>query len=449
MGLKNRLSLLRQQAGGSPAPQPAAPDGGQPPPTAAGRPAQEAAQPAPGTPGEGVQLLASGDPAPVAPEEMVSLKERLERLSLPANRPPARPAPGNKDADTAHLLGGQCVAAGVIVVDRALPLSSCHGRQSLHEVAVLCQPAFHGQPLDSARVVFMDTETTGLAGGTGTLVFLLGLARIRDGHLQLRQLFLTGYQGEAAMLTLAADWLQDAATTVTFNGKCFDAPLLATRYQLARLKNPFAALDHVDLIYPTRTAFSRIWPDCRLQTAEKRLLDFHREDDLPGAMVPEVWFRFVREGVSRLVPGILEHNRHDLVTLAALMPCLHETFHAPGAWPADLLGIARYYQRLGQEETALTLLRRHEPALTDEGLLELAALYRKRNDWLPAVALWERLAEQGHIEAMERLAKYHEHVSRDLDQALHWATRLVECQRWNADYIQRQARLQRKQAKDA
>lgn len=250
------------------------------------------------------------------------------------------------------------------------------------------------------------------------------------------------------MLALAAEWLQDVATTVTFNGKCFDAPLLATRYQLARLKNPFAVLDHVDLIYPTRTAFSRIWPDCRLQTAEKRLLDFHREDDLPGALVPEVWFRFVREGISRLVPGILEHNRHDLVTLAALMPRLHETFHAPGAWPADLLGIARYYQRLGQEETALTLLRRHEPELTDECLLELASLYRKRDDWPSAVGLWERLAGQGHIEAMERLAKYYEHVARDLGLALHWATRLVECQRWNADYVQRQARLQRKRAKD-
>src|SRR5262249_23289389 len=118
------------------------------------------------------------------------------------------------------------------------------------------------------RLLFVDTETTGLAGGTGTVAFLLGLARIADGMLIVRQYFLCAFRGEPAMLDHALEWLTPDCRLVSFNGKCFDAPLLATRYQLALRRNPLASLPHIDLLHPARAAFRRNWPDCRLQTAE-------------------------------------------------------------------------------------------------------------------------------------------------------------------------------------
>src|SRR5262249_57224124 len=144
-----------------------------------------------------------------------------------------------------------------------------------------------GQALSAEQLVFLDTETTGLAGGTGTLAFLVGLGRIDGEVLRLRQFFLTGFRGEAALLQAAAAWSAGRQYLVTFNGKSFDAPLLTTRYRLARLPDPFADLHHVDLFHPTRRAVSRQWPDWRPQTPEKRLLGVQPGPDLPAHLLPE------------------------------------------------------------------------------------------------------------------------------------------------------------------
>ena len=204
-----------------------------------------------------------------------------------------------------------------------------------------------------------------------------------------------------------------------------DLPLLVSRYRLARLRDPFTRLGHLDLLYPTRTAFANTWPDCRLQTAERRLLNFHRRDDLPGHLVPQVWFDFVRAGHFKQVPDILEHNRWDLVSLTTLAARLATLFAKPDHPDADVLAIARTLRRRGEEEQAHAHLSDRREALTVGGLLELAQLHRKRGEWDAAVDIWNRLAENRCAEALERLAKYHEHVARNPRQALAFAQRLV------------------------
>jgi len=337
------------------------------------------------------------------------------------------------------------VAEGLIVIERRMPLSHQHGRGPLTPITTLQHPRPPvGQALPAEQLVFLDTETTGLSGGTGTVAFLLGVGRIDGDELRLRQFFLTGFRGEAALLQEAAAWTAGRPYLVTFNGKSFDVPLLATRYRLARLPDPFAALHHVDLFHPTRRAFSRQWPDCRLQTAEQRLLGFQRVHDLPAHLVPETWFAFVRRGTTHRLPDVLAHNRWDLVSLVALLPALTEAFSTPAESGADVVAIARYWRMRGDEGTALAHLQAHERQLDTTGLLDLALLYKRRQLWDLAVSIWQRLAERQCVPALEHLAKYYEHVRHDYHAAFTLARQLQALDQYNTAHLQRVCRLSTK-----
>ena len=368
-----------------------------------------------------------------------SVAERLQRLRSTSSGGTPRP---NHDEHVAELLQGERVAEGLIVIDRHIPLSHQHGKRSLIPITTLHHPRPPvGQALPAEQLVFLDTETTGLSGGTGTVAFLLGLARIDDDVLRVRQFFLTGFRGEAALLQAAAAWTAGRPYLVTFNGKSFDVPLLTTRYRLARLSDPFTGLHHVDLFHPTRRAFSRQWPDCRLQTAEQRLLGFQREHDLPAHLVPETWFAFIRQGTTQKLPALLAHNRWDLVSLVALLPALTEAFVRPAESGADVVAIARYWRAQGDEGAALAHLQAHERQLDTTGLLDLALLYKRRHLWEAAVSIWQRLAEGQCVPALEPLAKYYEHVQSDYPTALSLARQLQALEPTNTVHFQRVRRL--------
>jgi uncharacterized protein len=368
-----------------------------------------------------------------------SVEERLRRLRGASAGGSPR---SSRDEHVAEFLQGERVAEGLIAIDRRIPLSHQHGKSSLTPVTSLHHPRPPvSQALPAEQLVFLDTETTGLSGGTGTVAFLLGLGRIDGDALHLRQFFLTGFRGEAALLQEAAAWTAGRPYLVTFNGKSFDVPLLATRYRLARLPDPFAALHHVDLFHPTRRAFSSQWPDCRLQTAEKRLLGFQRVHDLPAHLVPETWFAFVRRGTTQRLPDLLAHNRWDLVSLVALLPALTEAFSTPAASGADVVAIARYWRMRGDEGTALAHLQAHERQLDTTGLLDLAWLYKRRQLWAPAVSIWQRLAEHQCVPALEHLAKYYEHVRHDYPMALSLARQLQALEQSKTTHLQRIGRL--------
>jgi uncharacterized protein len=368
-----------------------------------------------------------------------SVAERLQRLRGTSSDSLPR---ANRDEHVARLLQGECVAEGLVVIEHHIPLLHQHGKRSLTPITTLHHPRPPvGQALPAEQLVFLDTETTGLSGGTGTLVFLLGLGRIDGEVLHLRQFFLTGFRGEAALLQEAAAWTAGRPYLVTFNGKSFDVPLLATRYRLARLPDPFTSLHHVDLFHPTRRVFSRQWPDCRLQTAEKRLLGFQREHDLPAHLVPETWFAFVRRGTTQQLPALLAHNCWDLVSLVALLPALTEAFSTPVESGADVVAIARYWRAQGDECAALAHLQTHERRLDTTGLLDLALLYKRRRLWEAAVLIWHRLAERQCVPALEHLAKYYEHVRHDYHAALALTHQLQALDQSNAAHLQRVRRL--------
>ena len=175
------------------------------------------------------------------------------------------------------------------------------------------------QPVARVHLLHFDTETTGLAGGTGTRAFMIGAADWIDTRLRVRQLTITTMAAEAAMLRTFAGWVHAQTVLVSYNGKSYDAPLLATRYRLARLPNPLSGLQHLDLLHPVRRHWKRVWANCRLAMAERELLGVVREDDLPGAEAPAAWLNYLRGGSAANLRRVIQHNAQDLKSLAGVL----------------------------------------------------------------------------------------------------------------------------------
>lgn len=181
--------------------------------------------------------------------------------------------------------------------------------------------------LPASNLLFFDTETTGLAGGTGTRAFMIGAADWKAGRLRIRQLTLATMAAESAMLETFRSWLAPDTVLVSYNGKCYDAPLLATRYRLARMAHPLAELMHVDLLYPTRRHYRGVYANCRLATIEREVLRIVREDDLPGAEAPAAWRSYLRGGSAHPLRRVLAHNHQDVLSMARLLRHLNALPH--------------------------------------------------------------------------------------------------------------------------
>jgi hypothetical protein len=316
-------------------------------------------------------------------------------------------------------LPGEDVAPGV----RRVRAIETHADGCAVDHPVWERVARAGRPL-----VFLDTETTGLAGGTGTLVFLLGLATLDERGVAIDQWLLTRPGGEAAWLDAVAASLPDDFVVVSFNGKAFDLPLLAARYRMQRRRDPFAGREHWDLLFPTRRAFDTRWPDCRLQTAERRLLGLERVDDLPGSFAPQAFASWLRAGDARLLTQVIAHNRRDVASLARLLEALALVHRDPLRFDADAGALGRHLAALGRRAEARALV---EPAARTQPHARrvLAELLRRERRHDEAAEHLEALAAGGCAHAIERLAKIEEHVRGDYARALEWAERLGDRRR--------------------
>jgi hypothetical protein len=349
------------------------------------------------------------------------LMQRLSRMQHARRHMPPKREPLD-DATLARLVGGRVVAEGLLLVERQSPLP--------HAGLMDLQRCLTGLPESRGLSVpdwaFIDTETTGLAGGTGTVAFMLGLARVEGGVLTVRQYLLSRFAGERVMLEQALDWLGELTGLVSYNGKTFDLPLLKTRTRLAGLPPAAWERPHLDLLYGVRRCFERYWPDCRLATAEVRLLGLERENDLPGSEAPAAWLACLQRGDASRIPGVLDHNRQDLRSLARLLPVLAEVQRGESDQRGHPGRIARAWLRQGEVLQARRLLELTPALLNRRERLLLASLYYRTGDRDAALAILEELAGEGSTEAIEQLAKHHEHFTRDLPQAVRYAQALPD-----------------------
>lgn len=351
---------------------------------------------------------------------------------------------------TALVDGGSCV-----VIDRHYEADRSHGRRSIES----CVPAADAPiglfdarvtayPAWWRRVVFFDIETTGLSGGAGTLAFLAGCGWFDDtGRFTVRQFFLSGPSGERPMLDALARVFAEASLLVTFNGRTFDVPFMETRWAFHRTEAPTGDLPHFDMLPPARRLWGRrdgarpASEGCSLSALERRVLGFHRIDDVPGFEIPARYFQFLRTGNASLITDVLEHNRHDLVSLAAVMShALWLVREGPEACrePDEQLALGQVYERAGDVPRAAGAYEMAAAAgdatVAQPAWARLAVMHRRAGRHEDAAVAWTRvldLVPRGRrvltpVEqhAIEALAIHHEHRARDLDRARGYAEAL-------------------------
>jgi hypothetical protein len=407
-----------------------------------------------------------------APGDGLSLKERLQRLAAAAARGRGlvgeRPRIPPAGVPVEELLEGRRVEnerGEFFLIEAEANLESFHGDAPLSRfhvidpdtVAVLSgEPALGG--FDLREAAFLDTETTGLAGGAGTAAFLIGLGFVDGDRFRVRQYFMRDYPEEPALLRGLAEDLRRFSRLVTFNGRAFDVPLLESRYRLNRERFPLDAARHLDLLHPARRLWKMRLESCRLQSLEVALLGLRRHGDVPGEEIPQIWFDYLRRRDGRALVRVLEHNRVDVVSLAALSALACRWVEDGWAEdPRDVYSLARVLERAELHERCEVEYRRvaavDDHPLRVRSLLRLAARAKRGGDHTAAVELWERAAAEGDWWALRELAVHHEHRARDLEAALRVVERALAqlgaegsptIHRVAADFRRRRDRLQAK-----
>jgi uncharacterized protein len=409
-------------------------------------------------------------------EQLAILRKRIARIdrryanAQPALPPPPRlPEPAPAKYFVEEWLSGEEVRTPFGVHFETERLWESHRRHgslyisALNELPHDLLDALSGGTAPAAapaRWAFLDTETTGLAGGAGTYAFLIGVGRITPDGFRLRQFFMREPAEEASLLHRLGEHLSEFDTLVTYNGRTYDQPLLETRYRMARSRPPFPRLEHVDLLFGARRLWKLRFDSCRLVDLENQILGVEREGDLPGDMIPYVYFDYLRtREVWRIVP-ILHHNAIDILTLACLTGIVPWAFRDPENAPlmhgAEMVGLARWLLAAEQPEKALTLFRRGiDKGLRDElmfrTLWDVARIEKRLGREDAAIAIYTDLAccrNAFRAQALEELAKHYEHRQRNYSMALE-AT-LDAMQHASSDsLLRRRARLEKRLAKKA
>jgi hypothetical protein len=373
---------------------------------------------------------------------MPSIQDKLSAFNIPGiRRGPeiSPPAPKTKSGfPIEEILEGRWIETrrgDAFVVEQTFELDYRHGIASLRLAAALdTLAAWAADPrlatLRPADFAYLDTETTGLAGGTGTSAFLVGVGRYINDQFIFKQFFLNDLAEEPALLEALADFIAPCKALVTFNGKAFDAPLLVTRYTLNDIPVPFKNYSHVDLLPLAR----RLWRD-RLPSRALKYLEEHvmaaprTTADVPGFEIPELYFDFLSNGDARPLKAVFYHNAMDVVALAALFSLCAEMLanphHTDLEHGQDVIALAKLFEDLNRWDDAAILYERGlqiglpEADLT-QAVKRLSILQRRRGDLETALKLWEQAAAKGHLYAHVELAKYYEHTRKDLTLALRW-----------------------------
>jgi len=291
----------------------------------------------------------------------------------------------------------------------------------------LLSPEAPDQIADPDQWLFLDTEATGLAGGSGTYAFLVGIAWWEGGGLEIEQFFLREYSEERSMLFALRERIAEYPVLVTFNGKSFDWPLLETRYRMSRKISVPTPRAHLDFLHPARNLWRLRLGSVRLSELERHVLGWDRGADLLSGMIPQIYFDYLRGGPpERLVP-VLNHNQMDLRGLAALSSrklSLLSDAETLGQDGLELFGVSRICEKRGEHTRARSLYEKSIasilPSETDRvARRSLARLAKREGDFELACELWkEALGNSRHgYEAYEQLAIYYEHKVRNPDRA--------------------------------
>lgn len=370
---------------------------------------------------------------------MASLADKLKSLGVKTANT-LQPTPKPVDSSIESILAGSFFSTSLgeaFITEQIFDETYLHGKVSSHShfplsiISKITKDERINQ-LPITKFAFLDTETSGVSGGTGTYAFLVGVARFIDGKFVLKQFFMRDPAEEPAMLEALIHFLAPCEGLVTFNGKSFDAPLLVTRYSLHRIPVPFKNYAHIDLLPLARRLWRDRLPSRALKYLEEHVLGFTRSsDEVPGYEIPWLYFDYLRTGDARPLAGVFYHNAMDVVAMAALLGHVSELLDNPYNGSVehslDFIALGKLFEDLNHWDEAARL---YEQGLelgleeSDFGVVvkRLSILQKKRGDMNQALKWWEDAAKKNHIYAHIELAKYYEHKMRDAKTSLKWAT---------------------------
>jgi len=291
--------------------------------------------------------------------------------------------------------------------------------------------------LKPEQFAFIDTETTGLAGGSGTYTFLIGVGRFEGNEFRLVQFFLHDPAEETAQLAALEEFLAPCEAIVSFNGKSFDIPLLNTRYILNGWPSPLKGTAQIDLLHLARRLWRYRLPSRSLGDLEVHILGTKRSEmDVPGWMVADLYFDYLHTGDARPLRNVFYHNEIDVVSLAALLTHMAGMLANPINFPSEsgleMVAIGKLYADLGFEDTSIDIYKQGLEQISNQdeiywdALKQLSFIHKRKGDFAAACQLWKQAALYGQIYAHEELAKYFEHHKRNIKSALHWTETALE-----------------------
>jgi uncharacterized protein YprB with RNaseH-like and TPR domain len=303
------------------------------------------------------------------------------------------------------------------------------------EQAALQRLGCRGEWPGAGRALFLDTETTGLSGGAGTVAFMIGFGYLIGNRFRVEQYMMRAYSDEPFLLAKAAEMLLRFDAVVTFNGDNFDLPLLESRFTMNRMRDGWRTLDRLDLMHPARRLWKRRLGSCRLDALEREILRRGRTGDLPGSEAPRRFFEALKTGDFKPLDEVFEHNRLDVIALSSLLCALGEAYAEPGLLTeaADLYSMGRVLERRGEDEVAR---RCYVAAASPKPLSTIAALrgekyqaeanrafstmLRRAGEWARAERVWLEMLRRRQLGAwpLIELAKYYEHRAGRLPDAL-------------------------------
>ncbi len=292
----------------------------------------------------------------------------------------------------------------------------------------------------ASRLIFYDTETTGLSAGAGNIVFLAGFGECipETADFKITQVFLSDFPGEPAFLQRVAEFILPGRVYVSYNGKSFDANILNSRFLMNGMRGDFGF--QMDLLYSSRRLWKNVIGSCSLGDIERQVLDKRRSLDVPGFMVPDLYFDFIRSARWDALKGVLAHHLEDIYSLSELLNIHEQLFTEAGTGPAKkVVGQTDFFDPLGlsslligsRPEAAAEVLRSAFEAGNSRAGIELSLLHKRAGNWISAVEIWNRLWQDGRsIFAGIELAKYYEHRAGDANAALDLTCSLLKLERF-------------------
>jgi uncharacterized protein len=404
-----------------------------------------------------------------------SLADKLRSLGVQTGAgnilPPSKPQPGIEDIVEGEFLPTSFgeVFCAINTRDNAY----AHGIIPMLPHAISPRLALWNKSdlslssLDPSRIIFLDTETTGLSGGTGTLPFMVGLGWFSEDGFTTSQLFIRNPSEEPAQLTKLDELVNTAVAIVTYNGKSFDIPILQTRYVINGMTSPFKNLPHFDLLPLSRRLWRRRLESRGLKDIETEILGYSRSQmEVPGWEIPILYFNYLRNRDPSPLEGVFYHNAIDIMSLAALYlhvnSILGTAENPTELAPVDHLSLAILFEDTGEIDSAISLyeqlLRMELPDIyATELRLRYGRILKRDGKYDRAVQVWHQENGQQDLRVLIQLAKVFEHQHRDYESAMQWTSLALEklsemsgslstqlIQKHNSDLLKRRERLAKK-----